>query len=57
MVSYYVNLEVKYLLIDESNEKEDVYYADNSHPFKLAMIGPRPPFYTDPRYEPYFTKL
>ncbi|MEW9110336.1 hypothetical protein ACQCT6_08110 [Cytobacillus gottheilii] len=57
MLPYYVNLEVKYLLIDESNEKEEVFYADNETPFNLAMIGPRPPFYANPRYEPYFTKI
>ncbi|WP_080845882.1 hypothetical protein [Cytobacillus gottheilii] len=57
MLPYYVNLEVKYLLIDETSDKEEVFYANNEIPFELAKIGPRPPYYTNPKYEPYFTKL
>ncbi|WP_199880513.1 hypothetical protein [Bacillus massiliglaciei] len=49
-MEYYYNTEVKYLLINESDEKVEVQYADNAQPFKLPLIGPRPPYYCHPRY-------
>ncbi|GAA0497847.1 hypothetical protein GCM10008986_26090 [Salinibacillus aidingensis] len=53
-MQYYYNPEVKLLLINQSNEKDAVIYDENSHPFKAPKIGPRPPYYCYPRYEPYY---
>ena len=52
-MKYYYNPEVKLLLVNASDEKVNVTYAFNEFPFKLPLIGPRPPYYTQPRYEPY----
>ncbi|MDN4491940.1 hypothetical protein [Ureibacillus aquaedulcis] len=49
---YYYNPEVKYLLINRSNEKEVMYYQ--SMRIKVPKIGPRPPYYIHPRYEHYY---
>lgn len=49
---YYYNSEVKLLLINHSNEKEEVLY--NPYTFHLPKIGPRPPYYCNPRYEQYY---
>ncbi|MBT2755032.1 hypothetical protein J7E71_03580 [Mesobacillus foraminis] len=49
--------QVQLLLISHSTEKERVLYDQNSHPYLLPKIGPRPPFYWNPRYEPFFPKI
>ncbi|KPH74976.1 hypothetical protein AFL42_09270 [Oceanobacillus caeni] len=54
VVKYYYNPEVKYLLINQSNEKVAVFYNKNQKPFELPMIGNRPPYYCNPRYEAYY---
>jgi hypothetical protein len=54
---YRVNREVKLLVLNHSNEKEEIQYNSNSKPFKMPKIGPRPPYYTNPRYEPYYPKI
>ncbi|WP_462413109.1 hypothetical protein [Neobacillus sp. Marseille-QA0830] len=46
--------EVKYLLINHSNEKVEVLYASNPYAFRLPLIGTRPPYYTNPRYEQHY---
>ncbi|MGN8648014.1 hypothetical protein ACTNEO_18265 [Gracilibacillus sp. HCP3S3_G5_1] len=51
---YYYNPEVKYLLIRESQKKEKVLYANNPSFWLLPAIGPRPPYFTNPRYQPYY---
>ena len=53
-MKYYYNPEVKLLLVNASDEKVNVTYAFNEFPFKLPLIGPRPPYYTQPRYDPYY---
>ena len=50
-MQYYYNREVKLLLVNQSNEKEKVKYQ--SKKFQAPKIGPRPPYYMNPRYEPY----
>ncbi len=45
---------VEFLLINRSNEKADVLYTPNAHPFKLPEIGSRPPYYCNPRCEMYY---
>lgn len=49
---YYYNPEVKFLLIKSADEKANVQYHE--HVFGLPVIGERPPYYTNPRYEPYY---
>ncbi|SFA95167.1 hypothetical protein SAMN04488072_104106 [Lentibacillus halodurans] len=53
MYDYYYNPEVRYLLISRSQEKAEMLYDDNSKKWSLPVIGPRPPCYFNPRYEPY----
>ncbi|SEM15517.1 hypothetical protein SAMN05192533_101231 [Mesobacillus persicus] len=57
MQAYVYNPEVKLLLVNQSNEKETVVYNHNPYGFQLPKIGPRPPYYTNPRYEPYYPKI
>nr|WP_173720047.1 hypothetical protein [Heyndrickxia oleronia] len=47
------HMQVRDLLINQSNEKVTMHYMD--HSWLLPMIGNRPPYYTNPRYEPYYT--
>ncbi len=49
---YYYNPEVKLLLINQSKEKEEMQYK--SRKMKVPKIGPRPPYYVNPRYEQYY---
>lgn len=51
---FYYNPEVKYLLINQSSEKVEVFYANNIEPFILPLIGPRPPYYAYPVYQEYY---
>ncbi|HWL23117.1 MAG TPA: hypothetical protein VNR38_05110 [Ureibacillus sp.] len=51
-MQYYFNPQVSYLLITRSREKVAVHYGTTN--FKLPEIGPRPPYFTNPRYEPYY---
>lgn len=50
----YVNPEQQLLTLNFSDEKVDVYYANNANPFPMPLIGPRPPFYANMRFEQYF---
>ena len=54
MQNYIFRWEANVLLIDQSSEKVSVFYNDNAHPFHLPKVGPRPPYYCNPRYEPYY---
>lgn len=45
---------VDLLLVNSSNKKVEVLYDSNPSPFKLPLIGPRPPYYCNPRYEKYY---
>lgn len=47
-------VEIKYLLIRESNEKVQVLYDGNATPFLLPKIGLRPPYYENPKFQPYY---
>ncbi|WP_404427461.1 hypothetical protein LG296_03395 [Ureibacillus chungkukjangi] len=51
-MKYYYNPEVKYLLINQSKEKETMQYQSLN--IKVPKIGPRPPYYIHPRYEAYY---
>ncbi|SFQ13738.1 hypothetical protein SAMN05518683_11841 [Salibacterium halotolerans] len=42
------------LLLHQSEERVNVYYNGNPRPFSLPKIGPRPPYFCYPRYEPYY---
>lgn len=53
-VEYYYNPEVIFLLIPQSEEKEELVYNNNPYSFQVPKIGPRPPFYTNPRHEQYY---
>nr|WP_198044807.1 hypothetical protein [Lysinibacillus timonensis] len=54
-MEYYYNPEVRLLLINQSKEKEPIKYGTMT--FKLPLIGPRPPYYLNPRYEPYYPAI
>ncbi|MEQ2525451.1 hypothetical protein WMO40_01955 [Bacillaceae bacterium CLA-AA-H227] len=57
MAVYEYNPEVKYLLIEHSDERVSVLYNHNPRPFSLPLIATRPPYFIHPRYEPYYTKI
>ncbi|NQD64862.1 hypothetical protein HP456_02825 [Bacillus haikouensis] len=50
----YYNPEVRFLLMDHSDEKSEMLYDSNPHNWKMPKIGPRPPYYCHPRYEQYY---
>ena len=50
-MQFYYNPEVNYLFINHQRGKVEVDYAGTVQ-FKLPEIGPRPPYYTNPIYEP-----
>jgi hypothetical protein len=45
------NREVKLLLMNDSKEREKLLYNSNPFTWSMPKIGPRPPFYVNPRYE------
>jgi len=49
-----IHPQVQMLLTNYANQKVPVYYSVNAQPFLLPQIGKRPPFYTNPVYEPYY---
>lgn len=51
-MDFYYNEEVK-LLLNKSNDEVEVKYNGHNTSFLLPLIGPRPPFYVHPIYEPY----
>lgn len=51
---YQFSREAKLLLVDYSEEKEEIVYNSNPYAWKMPQIGPRPPYYGNPRYEQYF---
>ncbi|CAH0150821.1 MULTISPECIES: hypothetical protein [Bacillales] len=51
---YYYSEEVKLLLVEQSDEKVELLYDSNPNTFELPLIGPRPPYYYNPRYVPYY---
>jgi hypothetical protein len=53
-MQYYYNPEVKLLLVAQSVEKEEMLYDFNSNKLEVPKIGPRPPYYFNPRYEQYY---
>jgi len=54
MQNFVYHPEVKLLLVNHSDEKVNVLYAQNAQPFQLPKIGPRPPYYAYPSYEPFY---
>ncbi len=54
MDSFYYSPEVKLLIVNYSSEKEEVVYNHHPYSVKITQIGPRPPFYCNPRYEQYY---
>lgn len=45
---------VNLLLVNSSSEKVDVLYNSNSKPIQQPLIGPRPPYYCNPRIGFYY---
>lgn len=45
------NPTVQLLLLNHSNEKVQMRYDSNPHTWSMPVIGPRPPYYANPRYE------
>ncbi|SHN26317.1 hypothetical protein [Gracilibacillus kekensis] len=56
-MKYYYNPEVVYLLVKESHKKEMLLYNDNPSLWKVPIIGPRPPYFANPNYQPYFPTI
>ncbi|MCM3584287.1 hypothetical protein M3182_00845 [Mesobacillus maritimus] len=54
MSNFIYHAKATLLLEHHSPEKVNVLYNQNLYPFQLPKIGPRPPYYTHPRYEPYY---
>ncbi|WP_276355663.1 hypothetical protein [Cohnella caldifontis] len=54
MPLYMVSPEVRFLLMGRTGEKVYVYNGANPSPFRLPKIGPRPPYYANPRYVPRY---
>ncbi|WP_167751445.1 hypothetical protein [Lentibacillus salicampi] len=52
MYNYYYNPEVRYLLMSQVKGKAKVLYDNNPQAWPAPVIGPRPPYYTNPRYMP-----
>lgn len=46
--------EVMLLLVEQTDEKVELLYDSNQNTFELPLIGPRPPYYYNPRYVPYY---
>lgn len=53
-MQYYYHPEIRLLLIPQSKEKEAILYDNNRRPWLMPKIGPRPPYYANPRYVPYY---
>ena len=51
---YQFSPEVTLMLVNHSDETEWIVYDHNSDPWQMPKIGPRPPYYTNPRYEQYY---
>ncbi|GAA0615415.1 hypothetical protein GCM10009001_35890 [Virgibacillus siamensis] len=45
---------VELLLINQSNEEVQLLYNTNASTWSMPKIGPRPPYYTNPRYVNYY---
>ncbi|WP_169802789.1 hypothetical protein [Neobacillus soli] len=54
MQYYPFSREILLLVVDHSDEKVELVYNANPYSFKMPKIGPRPPYYYNPRYEQYF---
>jgi hypothetical protein len=52
--NYILNREVKLLLVNHSDEKVEMLYDSNPYTREMPKIGPRPPYYCHPQYEPYY---
>jgi hypothetical protein len=46
--------EIQLLLVNHSNEKEELLYNNNPYAYQISKLGARPPYYTNPRYEQYY---
>jgi hypothetical protein len=57
MQDYEYNPEVKLLLVNHSDEKVQLLYNTNSYTWSMPKIGPRPPYYCNPRYEQYYPTI
>lgn len=57
MMKYYYNPEVKLLLWNETNKKVEMQYNDNEKLLEVPLIGPRPPYYGNPKYEQYYPTI
>lgn len=42
--------EVCLLLLHDCDEKVPMLYNSNPYTWPMPLIGPRPPYYTNPRY-------
>ncbi|MEK3731832.1 MULTISPECIES: hypothetical protein [Paenibacillus] len=42
------------LLVNHTNEKVQMLYNANPYTWSMPLIGARPPFYANPRYEPNY---
>lgn len=57
MMAYEYSPKVRVLLMDQSKEKVHVLYNNNPSPFAMPLVGKRPPYFVNPRYEPYYPTI
>ncbi len=50
MIPFYFNPQVHILLINQTNDRVQMRYDNNPFTWSMPLIGPRPPYYTNPRY-------
>lgn len=49
-MDYYFSEEVKFLLMNHSDEHVELQYNSDPNLLQMPEIGARPPFYYNPRY-------
>lgn len=54
MQNYYYSPEIKFLLINHSEEKVEILYNANHSFIAVPKISLRPPYYYNPGYEQYY---
>ncbi len=54
MKGTYYHPEVYFLLLHDSDQRVTMEYADASECLDVPLIGPRPPYYMQPEYVPYY---
>lgn len=57
MYDFYYHPKVVYLLLSQAKAIAAIHYDQNLNDWPAPEIGPRPPYYINPRYEPYYPTI